>query len=131
MSSKDESRLIHNKHKEDTKWLQDIAIKYVNSIEDATLSDFKIWLQGLWERTDDIGEKGEIKALIEGRFTVGISQHDAIENAIKLKKIKLTPVSVRGLDHVLYTEARLEAIREGKNIGEWINEAIKEKLSRK
>ncbi|MDO8567323.1 MAG: hypothetical protein Q7R57_01255 [Dehalococcoidales bacterium] len=37
-------------------------------------------------------------------------------------------VSVRGLSHVLYTEARAQAIKENKNIGQWINEAINEKL---
>ena len=36
--------------------------------------------------------------------------------------------NVRGLDRNLYREARAQAIREYKTIGEWLNEAIKAKL---
>ncbi len=39
-------------------------------------------------------------------------------------------VNVRGLDVELFRLARAEAIKEGKKIGEWLNEAIKEKLSK-
>ena len=37
-------------------------------------------------------------------------------------------VNIRGLDVKLFRLARAEAIKEGKKIGEWLNEAIKEKL---
>lgn len=37
--------------------------------------------------------------------------------------------SVRGLDQELYNQARAEALRQGKTIGQWINEAIAEKLA--
>jgi len=40
-------------------------------------------------------------------------------------------VNIRGLDVDLYRLARAEAIKEGKKIGEWLNEAIGEKLERK
>jgi len=40
-------------------------------------------------------------------------------------------VNVRGVDVGLFRLARAEAIKEGKKIGEWLNEAIKEKLERK
>jgi hypothetical protein len=40
-------------------------------------------------------------------------------------------LTVRGINVALYTEARAQAIREGKNIGAWINEAIREKLAKK
>jgi len=38
--------------------------------------------------------------------------------------------TIRGLDPELYRLARAEAIKQGKTIGEWLNEAIKEKLAR-
>jgi len=40
-------------------------------------------------------------------------------------------VNVRGVDIELFRLARAEALREGKRIGEWLNEAIKEKLRKK
>jgi len=40
-------------------------------------------------------------------------------------------VNVRGVDVKLFRLARAEAIKESKKIGEWLNEAIKEKLERK
>ena len=40
-------------------------------------------------------------------------------------------VNIRGIDVELFRLARAEAIKEGKKIGEWLNEAIKEKLERK
>ena len=40
-------------------------------------------------------------------------------------------VNVRGVDIELFRLARAEALKEGKKIGEWLNEAIKEKLVRK
>lgn len=40
-------------------------------------------------------------------------------------------VNIRGLDVDLFRLARAEAIKESKRIGEWLNEAIKEKLERK
>jgi len=39
-------------------------------------------------------------------------------------------VNIRGLDVELFRLARAEALKEGKKIGEWLNEAIKEKLER-
>ena len=41
------------------------------------------------------------------------------------------PVSIRGLNPELYLLARVEAMKEHKNIGQWLNEAIKEKLESK
>jgi predicted HicB family RNase H-like nuclease len=40
-------------------------------------------------------------------------------------------VNVRGIDTELFRLARAEALKEGKKIGEWLNEAIKEKLGKK
>ncbi len=40
-------------------------------------------------------------------------------------------VNVRGVDIELFRLARAEAIKEDKKIGEWLNEAIREKLERK
>ena len=39
-------------------------------------------------------------------------------------------VNIRGVDAELFRLARAEAIKEGRKIGEWLNEAIKEKLER-
>ncbi len=40
-------------------------------------------------------------------------------------------ISVRGVDVELFRLARAEAIKEDKKIGEWLNEAIKERLEKK
>ena len=40
------------------------------------------------------------------------------------------PVSIRGLDRELYTQARIDAVRNHKTTGTWFNEAIREKLER-
>ena len=40
-------------------------------------------------------------------------------------------INVRGVDTELFRLARAEALKEGKKIGEWLNEAIKEKLGKK
>ena len=40
------------------------------------------------------------------------------------------PVSIRGLDRNLWKLARVEAVKEGKSVGDWLNEAIKEKLDK-
>lgn len=36
--------------------------------------------------------------------------------------------TIRDLESELYQQARAEALRQGKTIGQWINEAIAEKL---
>lgn len=38
--------------------------------------------------------------------------------------------SIRGLDPELFKLAKIEAIKEGKNVGDWLNEAIKKRLQR-
>ena len=40
-------------------------------------------------------------------------------------------VNIRGRDVELFRLARADALKEGKKISEWLNEAIKEKLSKK
>ena len=45
--------------------------------------------------------------------------------------MEVKSVNIRGVDIELFRLARAEAIKEGKKIGEWLNEAIKEKLDRK
>jgi hypothetical protein len=39
--------------------------------------------------------------------------------------------SIRGLDQELYREAKAEAAKLGITIGDWMNEAMAEKLARK
>ena len=38
--------------------------------------------------------------------------------------------TIRELDPELYTLARAEAVKEGRTIGAWLNEAIREKLGK-
>ena len=38
-------------------------------------------------------------------------------------------ISIR-LDHNAYREARIAAVTEGKTVGQWIAEAIREKIAR-
>lgn len=42
----------------------------------------------------------------------------------------MKPVFIRGLDSELYKKARVESVREGITIGEWISLAIAAKLNR-
>lgn len=42
----------------------------------------------------------------------------------------MKPVFIRGLDSELYKKARVESVREGITIGEWISKAIALKLKR-
>lgn len=37
--------------------------------------------------------------------------------------------TIREIESELYNQARAEALRQGKTIGQWINEAIAEKLN--
>ena len=37
---------------------------------------------------------------------------------------------IRGLDPELYRQAKAQAALEGKTIGQWLNEAIREKLEK-
>ena len=39
-------------------------------------------------------------------------------------------INVRGINADIYRLARAQAIKEAKTIGQWLNEAIKEKLDR-
>ncbi len=45
------------------------------------------------------------------------------------KKQNITPI--RDLDKKLYKQARLQALKEGRPVYQWLNEAIKEKLERR
>lgn len=38
--------------------------------------------------------------------------------------------TIRGLDQELYKQARVQALKEGKPIGEWINELIRLRFSK-
>ena len=42
----------------------------------------------------------------------------------------MKPVSIRGLDPELYKLAKIEALKEGKTIGQWLNETIQDKLNK-
>lgn len=38
--------------------------------------------------------------------------------------------SIRGIDEELYRQGRAQAVAEGKTFGQWLNEAIRDKLKR-
>ena len=40
-------------------------------------------------------------------------------------------VNIRGVDQRLFQRARVAAVKAGVNLGRWISDAIKERLSRK
>lgn len=44
--------------------------------------------------------------------------------------IKQSKVTIRGIDPELYKLARIEALKKGKAVGRWLNELIKEELSK-
>jgi len=130
------------KEQEYRNWLKPLATMYVANIEDASEDESVIWLQGLANRTDDNNQMQKIAALANhpnSMKTDGESHAilynwfewiNMIREAKKEKKIRLSPISIRGLDYDLYKEARSQSIREGKNIGQWINEAIEKKLNK-
>ena len=41
-----------------------------------------------------------------------------------------TKITIRNLDPELYKQARIRALKEGKNLGTWVNEAIKAYLKK-
>ena len=45
-----------------------------------------------------------------------------------MAKTKTKPVTTKGLDPALYRAARIQALKEGMNIGPWLNDLIREKL---
>ena len=42
----------------------------------------------------------------------------------------MKPIFIRGIDPELYRKAKAQAALEGKTIGAWLNEAIREKLGK-
>jgi hypothetical protein len=42
--------------------------------------------------------------------------------------MKDSRITIRNLDVQLWKEARMEALKVGKTIGQWLNEAFEEKL---
>jgi len=46
------------------------------------------------------------------------------------KPIRLVSKTVRSMDLDLYREARKQALDEGITVGQWINQAIRERLAR-
>ena len=44
--------------------------------------------------------------------------------------MKQNKVTIRGIDPELYKLARIEALKEGKAIGRWLNGLIKKELSK-
>lgn len=44
--------------------------------------------------------------------------------------IKTQTIHVRGIEVIPWREARAQALRQGKTLGQWLSEAIKEKLAR-
>ena len=45
-------------------------------------------------------------------------------------KSEQNKITIRGISPGLYRLARIESLKEGKTIGRWLNELIKEKLNK-
>lgn len=43
---------------------------------------------------------------------------------------KQKPIQIRNLDHNIYQQARMAALKLGQSIGTWVTQAIKERLDR-
>ncbi len=125
-------------------WAKNKANECKKSVpEDGTEEDYIIWLEGSAGKSTDPDDHEKLqdliiakKMLLDGKnevtpFFNGLSstwQH-LIDASRKEDLERQKPVNVRGLDHDLYLRARAQAIREGKNIGEWLNKVIEDKLA--
>ncbi len=142
----DEERLVHQIEQRSQQWARDFWL----AVPDGTAEDSLDWLRGLAAKERD-AEAREIAQTLVSALTGPITEaitvridpqssypvypsdiwRKAVREAKKYVTARQQPISIRGLDHDLYTEARAQAIRENKNIGQWLSEAIKEKLEKK
>jgi hypothetical protein len=141
-----EERLVRQIEQRSQQWARD----FWRVIPHGTAEDSVEWLKGIAGKGPDAEAKGIAQILVKaltGPITEAItvpvdSQHGypvypsdiwrkAVREAKSYVNTRRKPISIRGLDYDLYTEARAQAIRENKNIGQWLNEAIKEKLQKK
>ena len=138
-----ENKLTQELKKKSLEW----AREFYKKVPNGSFENSVIWLKGKADREEDIHIK-ELANMIVGAFigpntkgiTVGIGQmygstvypeniwRDALKESYNYVRRK--SVNIRGLDSDLYLKARAQAISEGKNIGEWLNEIIKAKLQR-
>ncbi len=125
-------------------WVKNIANEFIKAVpEEGTDEDHITWLKGRAERSNDPEDQDKLQDLViarrmlrEGKVSESIYfeplwniWYNTVNAARKEELEKQKPVSIRGLDHNLYLEARAQAIREGKNIGEWLNETIGYRLA--
>ena len=141
-----EERLVRQIEQRSQQWARD----FWRAVPSGTIEDSVEWLKGTAAKEKDPEAKGIAQTLVKaltGPITEAITvrtdpQHSypvypsdiwrkAVREAKEYVRIRQRPISIRGLDYELYTEARARAIRENKNIGQWVNEAIKEKLEKK
>ena len=130
-------------------WINKKAKDFIKSGIEVDDNDVYIeWLAGEANRSANPVEQDRLKDLIISKKLIDekhffdnyndeyigyLGYWDTWEGAIynaRQEKIKMQqPISVRGLDHVLYKKAVSQAVLEGKNIGEWLNIAIADKLT--
>jgi len=135
-------------------WIQNIADKLVEAhiLDDAfpynnRFEDYISFLEGEVERTDNPLDKEKLSDLIvaikmilagekfENSPTVTPSGYygswiHAIFYAREKQFQKKKPIFIRVSDYDLYIKVRSQAIREGKNVVEWINEAMEFRLAK-
>jgi len=134
-------------------WIVGIADRFVkadildNITENYTFDDYIYFLESEVEKTEDPQDKEKLGDLVVAikmtaagkdfeNFPPSVTPTEYYRSWIYAlyfargrqdEKQKLT--SVRGLNHDLYMKARFKAAVEGKNIGEWLNELIGDKLA--
>ena len=113
--------------KEHEAWCKDMANKYVESVTDVSIQESIAWLEVQAEKTIDILEKQKFIDLVKNKTSWSVWEK-AVKEADKVKQMRLQSITVRGISTDLYKQARARAIQENKNIGQWINEAIGDKL---
>lgn len=136
-------------------WLQNIADKLVeaNILDDTLrnnnrLEDYISFIEGEVERTDNLRNKEKlgdlivaIKMMLAGKNfensppSVTPSGYygswiHAIFYAQEKQFQKNKPIFIKVSDYDLYIKVRSQAIREGKNVAEWINEAMEYRLAK-
>jgi len=132
-------------------WKKKIAKEFIKLQDEDPIEavDQILWLEGRAERATDREEKAKLKDLIIAKKMVD-SGKDSEESPVILyrglwenswqstlayarselkNEQQTTTINIRGIDRNLYVEARVQAVREGKNMGEWLNKAIEYRLA--
>ena len=131
-------------------YLKELANEFINMKPKGTVRDSYLWLQCKLSTITNLAEKIVIDSLIAagkghtpskefqeisairygGGLTPAYDWIGAVRRARNEYSMRHKSVSICGLNYDTYIKARYIAKREGKNIQEWINEVITEKINR-